>query len=93
VARREPTGAEAMPITAEDCRREGLSESTIESMERNGFFHETDPTEDRRDDLTGEIEEATEEITGWESEVAELLESISQARVKLARRPRRPTTS
>ena len=74
-----------MPVTIEECRAYGMDEATIASMERNGFFATTDPIEDRRDDLTGQIEEVEADLEGWEIELAELLEAISKGKVRLAR--------
>jgi ParB-like chromosome segregation protein Spo0J len=74
-----------MPVTIEQCRQEGLDEATIASMQRNGFFEPTDPIEERRDDLTGQIEDTENDLEQWLEELAELEESISRGRVRLAR--------
>jgi chromosome segregation ATPase len=73
-----------MTITKADCRREGIDEAMIAHWEELGQFEPTDPIEERRDDLTGEIEETTENLAQWESELAELTEQISQGRERLA---------
>ena len=72
-------------VTEKECREFGLDEATIASMAEKGFFEPANPIEERRDDLTSEIEEVTDEIEQWESEVAELQEQLSKGRVKLAR--------
>jgi predicted nuclease with TOPRIM domain len=72
-------------FTIEQAREFGLTESQIASMEAKGFFAPVDPIEDRRDDLTSEIEEVESDLESWETELAELQEQISKGRVKLAR--------
>ena len=70
-----------MPVTKEDCRREGISEEIIAKWEAMGTFEPIDP----RDDLQDEIEEVEEDVRSTEAEIEELQETLSKARVRLAR--------
>jgi hypothetical protein len=62
-----------MPTIA-DARKEGLDEASIAKLAANGWLTESepDPIEERRDDLTSQIEDTESDIEQWESELAEL---------------------
>jgi chromosome segregation ATPase len=75
-----------MPTIA-DARKEGLDEASIARLAANGWLTESepDPIEERRDDLAGQIEDTENDLEQWLEELAELEESISRGRVRLAR--------